>query len=143
MPALSPTLPKEERIYSKKTIDALFQGGHSRSMSAFPLRVVYMPLHATPQPEENNADATPAKAKAKMMVSVSKRCFKHAVDRNRVKRQVREAYRKHKALIAGKEIAMAFIWLDSRIRKSKEVEAAIVRLMQRIDERMQKDAQPL
>ena len=44
MPALPSTLRKEERIYSKKTIDALFQGGKSQSMLAFPLRVIYMPL---------------------------------------------------------------------------------------------------
>ena len=73
------------------------------------------------------------------MVSVSKRCFKHAVDRNRVKRQVREAYRKHKAIVAEHEIAIAFIWLDNHLRSSEKVESSVIRLLQRIDECLQKE----
>ena len=74
-----------------------------------------------------------------MMVSVSKRCFKHAVDRNRVKRQVREAYRKHKAIVAEHEIVIAFIWLDNHLRSSEKVESSVIRLLQRIDECLQKE----
>ena len=80
------TLGKEERICSKKLIEKLFKGGRSKSMVAYPLRVVYA------QKADDEGENVPAQ----MLVSVSKRHFKHAVDRNRVKRQVREAYRKHK-----------------------------------------------
>ena len=73
-------LSKEERICSKKLIDQLFTGGIAHAMSAFPLRVVYMNTG-------RNAD----EPQAKMLVSVPKRCFKRAVKRNRVKRQLREA----------------------------------------------------
>ena len=139
MPELPSTLHKEERIYSKKTIDALFQGGRSRSMSAFPLRAVYMPLQAGQETAGSTTSIHAERSKAKMMVSVSKRCFKHAVDRNRVKRQVREAYRKHKAIVAEHEIAIAFIWLDNHLRSSEKVESSVIRLLQRIDECLQKE----
>ena len=81
------TLSKEERICSKKLINELFTG-NGRSMTAFPLRVVFM--------KRTIVDDQP---RAAMLVSVPKRYFKHAVDRNRVKRQVREAFRRNKSII--------------------------------------------
>ena len=74
------TLGSQERIKSTKLIDTLFSGSNSQSIAAYPLRVVY--LTAT---RDNEAMQT------QMMVSVSKRHFKRAVKRNRVKRQIREA----------------------------------------------------
>lgn len=135
----SATLPKDERLFSKKTIDALFQGGRSHSLSAFPLRVVYMRLdEAAGQPADGTA-ATAAQTRPQMLVSVPKRCFKHAVDRNRVKRQVREAYRRHKGLLGGHAVALAFIWLDAALRPTAEVEAKVVNLLRRTAERLDKE----
>ena len=79
------TLRKPERLNRKKIIERMFAGG-SRSFSLFPLRVVYLPV---PDLE----------AQAAILVSVSKRRFKRAVKRNRVKRQIREAYRLNKHLL--------------------------------------------
>ena len=76
------TLRKSERLDKKKVIEKMFAGG-SRSFSVFPLRVVYLPV------EELEAPVS-------ILVSVSKRRFKRAVKRNRVKRQIREAYRMNK-----------------------------------------------
>ena len=59
------TFGKKEKLVSKKTIDALFSGGNSRSMSAYPLRVVFMR-------KERNETEEPAQ----VMVSVSKRHLK-------------------------------------------------------------------
>ena len=81
-------LSKSERINSKKLIDRLFKGGGAKSMSAFPLRVVFM-----------TEDADSHEPLAKMMVSVPKRYFKRAVKRNHVKRLVREAYRRNKQVL--------------------------------------------
>ena len=50
------TLPKTERLYHKKLIDSLFGGGKSRSMTAFPLRLVYMPLETTDKKGPETAD---------------------------------------------------------------------------------------
>ena len=72
-----------------------------------------------------------------ILISVPKRHFKHAVDRNRVKRQVREAFRLHKQLLAGilapgRQLAIAFIWQSGQHLPTAEVEKRIVSLMQRI-----------
>lgn len=146
MPAQPSTLRKEERLYSKKTIDALFKGGRSHSLSAFPMRVVYMRLEAdgkevaTGQQETaSGQQPTSSRPLSKMLISVPKRCFKHAVKRNRVKRQVREAYRKHKALVAGYPVALAFIWLDNELRTTGEVEGKVINLLRRVSERLQKE----
>lgn len=122
------TLSKEERICSKKLINELFTG-NGRSMTAFPLRVVFM--------KRTIIDDQP---RAAMLVSVPKRYFKHAVDRNRVKRQVREAFRRNKSIITqnltdGHEaVAMAFVWLTDEKFPSSEVENRMVRLLTRISE---------
>ena len=122
------TLSKEERICSKKLINELFTG-NGRSMTAFPLRVVFM--------KRTIVDDQP---RAAMLVSVPKRYFKHAVDRNRVKRQVREAFRRHKSMITQnltddhESVAMAFVWLTNEKSPSSEVENRMVRLLTRISE---------
>ena len=122
------TLSKEERICSKKLINELFTG-NGRSMTAFPLRVVFM--------KRTIVDDQP---RAAMLVSVPKRYFKHAVDRNRVKRQVREAFRRNKSIITQnltddhEAVAMAFVWLTNEKFPSSEVENHMVRLLTRISE---------
>lgn len=122
------TLSKEERICSKKLINELFTG-NGRSMTAFPLRVVFM--------KRTIVDDQP---RAAMLVSVPKRYFKHAVDRNRVKRQVREAFRRNKSIITRnltddhEAVAMAFVWLTDEKFPSSEVENRMVRLLTRISE---------
>lgn len=122
------TLSKEERICSKKLINELFTG-NGRSMTAFPLRVVFM--------RRTIVDDQP---RAAMLVSVPKRYFKHAVDRNRVKRQVREAFRRNKSIITQnltddhEAVAMAFVWLTNEKYPSSEVENRMVRLLTRISE---------
>ena len=80
------TLCKAERLNSKILIGKMFEGGVSKSFSIFPIRVVYMPV------EQGEASAS-------ILICVSKRRFKRAVKRNRVKRQIREAYRKNKSIL--------------------------------------------
>ncbi|MFC2711529.1 ribonuclease P protein component [Hoylesella oralis] len=125
------TLSKEERICSRTLIESLFNGGGSHALSAYPLRVVY-------KLEERHAEQ---RAKVQIMVSVSKKHFKHAVKRNRVKRQVREAYRKNKSIIvekvpSGSLLLMAFIWLADNLYDTQEVEQRISALLMRIKERL-------
>lgn len=79
------TYPKHEKLKSKNTIDLLFSEG--KSVSKYPLRLVYA---ATPLEDG---------AKIKMGVSVSKKHFKKAVDRNYYKRVLRETYRLNKQII--------------------------------------------
>jgi len=79
------TYSKNERLKSKTTIGLLFSEG--KSVSKYPLRLVYR------QAEENSEQ------KIKIGVSVSKKYFKKAVDRNYFKRVLRETYRLNKHLL--------------------------------------------
>jgi ribonuclease P protein component len=117
-------------MVSLKLIESLFGGGCSQSVAAFPLRAVYMLT-------ERKADYAPVQ----LLISVPKKRFKHAVDRNRVKRQVREAFRQHKDLLYAvvpetQCLLLAFIWLADEHRPSKEVEQRIENLMRRIGEKL-------
>lgn len=128
------SLPQSERINSKKQIDRLFRGGGSKAMTASPLRMVYM------AGERGEDERGPV---AQMMVSVPKRYFKRAVKRNLIKRQVREAYRLEKHIVAetlGREhtktVAMCFIWTDARLRTAQEVQTKMHNLLVRLAERL-------
>lgn len=124
-----PTLPKVERLNSRILIEKLFAGG-SKSLPAFPLRIVYMPVEGEHLPV------------ATILISVPKKRFKRAVKRNRVKRQIREAYRKHKQLLidplkdSGQKVALAFIWLDNELHDSADIEAKVIKLLQLTAERL-------
>lgn len=120
------TLRKNERIASRRLIDQLFAGSSSHSLAAFPVRVVYII-------KERAREESPVQ----VLVSVSKRHFRHAVDRNRAKRQLREAWRRHKetlasALPADKCLALAFLWLSDSPQPSAAVERRVCGLVQRI-----------
>jgi ribonuclease P protein component len=79
---MSLSYPKKEKLKSQKLIEQLFSEG--KSVSAYPLRMVYL--------KSEFDDDT----QFKTGVSVSKRNFKKAVDRNRIKRLLREGYRLNK-----------------------------------------------
>jgi ribonuclease P protein component len=79
------TYPKKERLKSKTTIGLLFSEG--KSVSKYPLRLVYRQAEAD------------SEEKIKIGVSVSKKYFKKAVDRNYFKRVLRETYRLNKHLL--------------------------------------------
>lgn len=79
------TYPKNERLKSKTTIGLLFSEG--KSVSKYPLRLVYRQAEAAYQ------------GNTKVGVSVSKKYFKKAVDRNYFKRVLRETYRLNKHLL--------------------------------------------
>jgi ribonuclease P protein component len=82
-PARRYTFPKEEHLCRKKLIEELFSKQGS-SFGVYPLRIVWV------------ASPAPTGAPPQVLISVSKRTFKRAVDRNRLKRLIREAYRLNK-----------------------------------------------
>ena len=128
------TLHKSERLDKKKVIDKMFSGG-ARSFSVFPLRVVYMSV----EPVEEDMAA------ASILISVPKKRFKRAVKRNRVKRQIREAYRKNKHGLLqtlqdeGRQLAVAFIYLSDRLVDSLEIEERMKVALARITEKVLAD----
>ncbi len=86
---MNSTYPKSEKLKSKITIDLLFSKG--KSVSKYPLRLVYV--------ESDYGILEGSDQKIKMGVSVSKKYFKNAVDRNYFKRVLRETYRLNKHLL--------------------------------------------
>jgi len=80
------TFPKEEHLCRKKLIDELF-GKQGSSFGVYPLRIIWL------------RSVVPTAAPPQVLISVSKRGFKRAVDRNRLKRLIREAYRCNKYLL--------------------------------------------
>ena len=123
---MSNTLHKAERLCRKKIIGEMFSG-KARSFACFPLRVVY--LTVTEQP-----------CSATILVSVSKRRFKRAVKRNRIKRQVREAYRLNKQLLLPSleeqnlQVAIAFIYLSDQLPLSSHINDQMKRILHRLAE---------
>jgi ribonuclease P protein component len=76
------TFKKEERLCNKRLIDKLFHNGSS--FLCYPFRVSWL------------VNSEPQSHSAQILFSVPKRRYKHAVDRNLIKRLMREAYRLHK-----------------------------------------------
>lgn len=116
------SFPKSERLCSKYDIDNLFLPGHSRSLTAYPMRLVY-------RLEKGDTN--------RLLISVPKKYFKHAVDRNHVKRQVREAYRTNRSLLKlpeGRSVNMAVIWIEQRLCDTAEVVHKMQGLLQRLSE---------
>ena len=107
-------------------MEELFGGGH-QSVSAFPVRAVYMPNEV---------------GVVRIMVSVSKRYFKRAVKRNRIKRQLREAYRLQKELLQPLSggLDIAFLWTSDEILPTKKVFQKMQNLLQRIHESVSADS---
>lgn len=117
---MSYTFPKSQRLCSQLLEEQLFAEG--KSLTAFPLRAVYMPV-----PE----------GATQLLISVPKRRMKHAVDRNRLKRQVREAWRHNRQLLpAGHPVVIAFISLTDAPMPSPRVEGSVRKLLQRISEKI-------
>lgn len=77
------TFKKEERLCSKKLIEELFHNGSSFLL--YPFRIVWL-KHALPVP-----------VPVQVLINVPKRRFRKAVDRNLIKRRIRESYRLNKS----------------------------------------------
>ncbi len=135
---LSQTFSKAERLCGRKRIDALFSSA-GRSMAAYPLRAVFMMEESGGNSETvASGERGEAGVPAQIFISVPKRLLRHAVDRNRAKRLVREAYRHNKGILwdalAGRQMALAFLWISPRLADYKTVEQKLVNLLHRITE---------
>lgn len=118
------TYPKAEKLKSRSTIDLLFSEG--KSVSKYPLRLVYVPL-----------EASEADERIKMGVSVSKKYFKKAVDRNYFKRVLRETYRLNKTILldaTDKPYAFMFLYQTKDRLSYSEIEEKTRQLFRKFAE---------
>ncbi len=117
---------KPERLTRKKDIQQLFSAG--RSFHLHPFTVKYLPLTG------------PAPLTHQVLISVPKRNFKRAVDRNRLKRQIREAYRLHKHRLTGlpDKYAIAYIYSFKQKLPYKELENKLIASLDRLKNELAK-----
>lgn len=110
--------PKENRLKSPKTIEKLFSEG--KTISKYPIKIFYF-----------IEDAEMSLA----AFAVPKRNFKSAVDRNRIKRQLRESYRLNRDIIFREDIPkfkMLFLYLGKKKPSYSEIDKAIMDLLNKL-----------
>ena len=116
----------------RNDIDNLFAAG-AKALTAYPLRMVYREVKHREGPQ------------VKVLLSVPKRKLRHAVDRNRAKRQLREAYRLNKtalldALPQKQGLHLAFMWLSDKPVESAFVTKKVVNLLHRAAEQLRQES---
>jgi len=139
------SFPKSERICKKKVIENLFSKEHSESFAVFPIRVVYYITTASKKAEEACMQTLNDKELAEpvsVLFSVSKRHFKRAVKRNRIKRQLRETYRLQKTSLRAAaqtldiHIDVAFLWLSDELWDTSKIGAKMDTILERLEKRI-------
>lgn len=111
------TFPKQEKLCGEIRIGKLFAEGEA--FIAYPLRVVYK---FSDEPQESGV---------KILISVPKKKIKKAVHRNRIKRQIREAYRLNKVALLescmhnDKSLQIAVTYLSDKLPEYKVIEDKI------------------
>lgn len=117
--------PKEERLSSKKLIEELFEKGSSSYLYPFRLIFTRDPLSS-------------GKKYPELLISVPKRNFKRSVDRNRIRRQIREAYRLNKNSIFsefGPELVplhLAILYTSKEKIPFKKLEEKLILILKRL-----------
>ena len=115
------TLSRTERLKNAERISTVM--AHRQSFSVYPLRVAYL-LREDGQ------------GQVKVAFSVSKKRFKHAVDRNRIKRLMRETYRIHKELlyrVVGEDsMDILFIYSSFSTSSYRQMEESMVSLLEKL-----------
>ncbi len=127
------TFKKEERLYNKKVIEYLFDNGSS--FFIHPFKVVWRDYkHHTQYP-------------AGILISASKRSIKKAVIRNRVKRLIREAYRKNKQGFydylesRSGHCVFSLIYTAKEVLDYAEIEKKIILILQRLQMEYEKSVE--
>jgi len=126
------SLPKIERLKSTKVIQRLFTEG--KALSAYPIRAVYLFLDQSSDQRES----------AQFAFSVGKRKFPKAVDRNRIKRQMREAFRTQKPTLlshipTNKKLAVLFLYVGKEAIPYARMHSAMGKALQKLSKETRKN----
>lgn len=113
------TYPKKEKLKSQKLLSSLFSEGNS--IGKYPVKLIYLPA------------TLPNAVQVQAGVAVSRKNFKKAVDRNRVKRLLREAYRNNKELIFNNiegSYAFLFLYLGKEMPLYEHIEKGMRKVLE-------------
>tara|TARA_R110000796_G_scaffold183498_2_gene300044 strand:+ start:125500 stop:125919 length:420 start_codon:yes stop_codon:yes gene_type:complete len=124
------TYSKAEKLKSKKLFEQLFAEG--KSIANYPLRLIYVKT------------VLKETISIKVGVTVSKRNFKSAVKRNRIKRILRESYRCNKSIVfnnSNNNYALLFLYLGKEMPKSIAVEKKMISLLEKFTEKIGEEIQ--
>ncbi|MFD2563506.1 ribonuclease P protein component [Aquimarina rubra] len=114
------TFGKKEKLKSKKELELLFSEG--KTIANYPIRLIYRKVTLKKE------------VQVQAGVSVSKRNFKKAVDRNRIKRLLRESYRKNKYIVLNNtthHFAFMFLYTGKEMPDYKLIEAKTKEVIQK------------
>ena len=122
------TFKKDERLCSVKVIEALFDRKNTANGGVFsyPMRVVFQP-----QISDQADSSLSTQNTTQVLFSVPKRQFKDAVDRNLIRRRMKESYRLHKQLLIG-NYSIAFIYIGKEIENYKIIEKGMKSALRKI-----------
>ena len=107
---------KKSKLKSVKLIEKLFKEG--KAYKSYPIKVIYLPLGEIET--------------SKVGVSVPKKLFKKAVDRNRIKRLIRESYRLNQFELK-KSYAIMFIYISGKEMDFDKIEKCIIQLLNQFE----------
>ncbi len=115
---------KAEKLKSRKWIEQIFAAG--KAEKAFPVLAIFAPFEAKDE------------VAVKAGFSVSKRKMKRAVDRNLIKRRMREAYRLNKSKLKnvaepGQTLGVMFIYMPSKALDFNSINQAFERLLEKLN----------
>jgi ribonuclease P protein component len=116
------SLSKEERLCGKKSISLLLAEGNKYFLHPFSVKWIELTVAEIPS--------------IQLLVVVPKRYFKKAVDRNKVKRFIRESFRKNKEVLSAllkeknKNMALMLLYNSRKIESYQEVESKITLILQ-------------
>ncbi len=124
-------LSKIERLKSRKQISNLFS--KNQHVFSYPFKYIFTAIKPIDQ------------APVKILISVSKRTFKHAVDRNRMKRLIREAYRKNKHLVYDEiqdrdsQLLLGVIFVGKELMEYADIEKSMIKGLNKLKDALAKE----